>query len=152
MNIDAHLQKLLTKVFCHVFYGPQCIYFQTIRVEWYNGTFVSGGLAYVLRRFIPTGLLSGWLLCGGIMSQTWSQGYKFQGQGQRGQGQGQGLDLQGQGQGLGLQGQGLDRQGRLGPSPTYKVKAKEGFTVHYITLIIAALSKSLDDDASMCRK
>jgi len=63
---------------------------------------------------------------------------------------GQGLDLQGQGQGLGLQGQGLDRQGQgLGPSPTYKVKAKV-FTVHYITLIRAALSKSLDDDASMC--
>ena len=88
--------------------------------------------------------------------QTWSQGHKFQGQGQgqgqrgQGQGQGQGLDLQGQGQGLGLQGQGLDRQGQgLGPSPTYKVKAKV-FTVRYITLIRAALSKSLDDDASMC--
>ena len=52
--------------------------------------------------------------------QTWSQGHKFQGQGQ-------GLDLQGQGQGLGLQGQGL------GPSPTYKVKAKEGIhsTLHH---------------------
>jgi len=61
--------------------------------------------------------------------QTWSQGHKFQGQGQ-------GLDLQGQGQGLGLQGQGqgLDRQGQgLGPSPTYKVKAKEGIhsTLHH---------------------
>ena len=63
--------------------------------------------------------------------QTWSQGHKFQGQGQgqrgQGQGQGQGLDLQGQGQGL-------DRQGQwLGPSPTYKVKAKEGIhsTLHH---------------------
>jgi len=72
--------------------------------------------------------------------QTWSQGHKFQdqGQGQRGQGQGQGLDLQGQGQGQGLgfqgQGQGLDRQDQgLGPSPTYKVKAKEGIhsTLHH---------------------
>ena len=65
-------------------------------------------------------------------NQTWSQGHKFQGQGQRGKGQG--LDLQGQGQGLGLQGQGLDRQGQgLGPSPTYKVKAKEGIhsTLHH---------------------
>ena len=111
----------------------------------------------IIRTYIFRWLVSICYVYKVAQKQTWSQGHKFQGQGQRGQGQGldlqgqgQELGLQGQGQGLGLQGQGLDRQGQgLGPSPTYKVKAKV-FTVRYITLIRAALSKSLDDDASMC--
>jgi len=87
----------------------------------------------IIRTYIFRWLVSIFYVYKVAQKQTWSQGHKFQGQGQRGQGQG--LDLQGQGQGLGLQGQGLDRQGQgLGPSPTYKVKAKV-FTVHYITLI-----------------
>ena len=38
------------------------------------------------------------------------------------------------------------------PHPPIRSRPRKVFTVHYITLIIAALSKSLDDDASMCRK
>jgi len=40
----------------------------------------------------------------------------------------------------------------LAPHPPIRSRPRKVFTVHYITLIIAALSKSLDDDASMCRK
>ena len=40
----------------------------------------------------------------------------------------------------------------LAPYPPIRSRPRKVFTVHYITLIIAALSKSLDDDASMCRK
>jgi len=40
----------------------------------------------------------------------------------------------------------------LAPHPPIRARPRKVFTVHYITLIIAALSKSLDDDASMCRK
>ena len=40
----------------------------------------------------------------------------------------------------------------LAPHPPIRSRSRKVFTVHYITLIIAALSKSLDDDASMCRK
>jgi len=39
----------------------------------------------------------------------------------------------------------------LAPHPPIRSRPRK-VTVHYITLIIAALSKSLDDDASMCRK
>ena len=40
----------------------------------------------------------------------------------------------------------------LAPHPPIRSRPRKVFTVHYITLIIAALYKSLDDDASMCRK
>ena len=40
----------------------------------------------------------------------------------------------------------------LAPHPPIRSRPRKLFTVHYIIIIIAALSKSLDDDASMCRK